>query len=389
MANGNGNGRNGRGAPAAPVAVIPFPAAAHEHVELAFDKTVTPGANEQQFASLEVPAFGYLRHIWLEVEATGGSLGTGAVTEDYPWNLFSSIVLHDVNGAPIYGPLPGYSTLWANIIGGYRGAVCDPRAAIDFDGASANPKFAFRIPVEISHRDAFGSLANQNAAAAYKVSLTVGRQADLVTEGGATPSTAASFRIRGWLESWSLPNERDMAGRPQMQLPPRHGTTQYWSRFLRDTSAGANTVPLPRVGNLIRNIVIIARDAGGARADGVFPDPAELVWDARSLTRDSQSYRHELLASRIPDLIARDAGVFVYGFAHSDHNHQGDDAPTLWLPTVQSSRLELTGNSDLAGRLEVLTNDIAPVEVTPGERYIETSETGFHPQVGVAPTAGR
>jgi hypothetical protein len=52
---------------------------------------------------------------------------------------------------------------------------------------------------------------------------------------------------------------------------------------------------------------------------------------------------------------------------------------------MQSSRLELNGVAAAAGTLQVCTNDVAPVEVNPAERYVETSTTGFHPAAGPVP----
>jgi hypothetical protein len=368
--------RNGS-VPQAPSPVIPFVAAAHEHTEPMFDVTVAAGAPPTAAANLgpfDVPAFGYLRHIFIEVDMSGGTLGAGVVAADFPWNFFTSITLSDVNGAPIFGPLDGYATLWANIIGGYAGGANDPRNAPSFD-ATINGIFCFRIPVEIARHNGMGSLANQNAAASYKLSLTTA--ASTVTFSTA-PTTVPAFRIRGWLEAWTLPNEVDVAGRPQAQLPPAHGTTQYWSQFVKSTGVGANTTLLPRVGNLIRNILIIARTtaAGTPRDNTVFPDPPTLAWDARSLRNDSQNYITQRMRAALPDLTARDAGVFAYIFGDSDHGSIGDDDPTLWLPTVQSTRLELTGSSVAAGTLQVITNDVAPVEVVPAERFVETSASG-------------
>lgn len=363
--------------------LVPFTSAAHEHTEQFDDRSVTPAAAAAQQGPIDVPAFGYMRHIYLLVTCSGGALGGGTLAADYPWNLFQSLALSDVNGAPIFGPVDGYEALWANIIGGYGGGVPDPRAHPDYVG-TINASFILRLPVEISHRSGFGALANQNSAAAYKLSYTLNTLANIVS-GGAP--TAPAVRVRSILEAWTLPNDRDVLGRPQAQVPPRHGTTQYWSRFQRDTSAGANTVLLPRVGNLIRNLVIIARDTSDVRDDDVVPADPELVWDARSLRREPQAYLRGQMRERIPDLTARDTGVFAWTFDASDHQVVGDDDPTFWLPTVQSSRLELDGNSGTAGTLSILTNDVAPVEVNPEERFVETSESGFQPAGGGSPRA--
>lgn len=383
--------RGDRGADSASPAIsIPFTAAAHEHTEPAFDVTVTPGAAAVNLGPFDVPAYGYARHIYLEVTASGGTLGAGVLAPDYPWCLFQSIQFTDVNGAPIFGPYSGYQTLWANIVGQYA-ANGDPRTA-PWYVSTINAQFPLRIPLEIAHHDGLGSLANQNSAASYKVSFVINPSTSLYS---TAPTTIPAFRIRGYLEAWTLPNEVDVAGRPQAQAPPALGTAQFWSYSNRTVSAGNNTILLPRVGNLIRNIVFIARNttavAGiGTRDDTVFPNPAQIQWDARIILNDTQNYRNHLFTERTSLFLAaatslpvRDAGVFVYQFNHAVDNKAGDDTPTLWLPTVQSTRLELDGTAATAGTVDIMVNDIALGEVSPSERYVEASRTGFHPEVGV------
>lgn len=374
----------GAAAPAlspAAMGVVPFTAAAHKHTEPFFDATFTPGVSAQQIGPIDVPAYGYLRNLIIQVDGSGGALGGGTISPDYPWNLFQVMQLSDVNGAPIYGPTDGYAHLWQNIAGGYSGGRLDLRTAPGFVG-TINPLALFRIPVEISQRNGYGALANQNAAAAYKLSLTLNTLANIVTAGAPT---APAIRIRCFLEAWSLPNESDVLGRPQEQLPPMHGTTQYWSQTFKNISVGSQTTLLTRVGNLIRSLVIISRNAAGVRTANVMPDPAQIFWDARSMRQDTQAYMNFEFGNQLPDLTALDAGVFCYNFSNSDHGIAGDDAPTFWWPTVQASRIEIQGTSGTAGTLQICTNDIAPVEVIPVERFVETSRTGYSPQLGSAP----
>lgn len=383
--------QSGRRAPQQqmPSALIPFTAAAHHHVEPAFTtQTVTPGAGAASIGPLDCSAFGYLRHILLECVATGGVIGAGVLHPDYPYNLFQQLTLFDVNGAPIFGPLGGYQALWANIIGGYVWSQ-DPRRNPQYV-ATINATFYLRIPVEILAHNGLGALGNQNAAAAYKVQFLINPSGALYT---TAPTTIPLFTIKGWLEAWTLPSAADMAGRPQAQIPPAHGTTQYWSVFKRATVNGNNTLLLPRVGNLIRAIVCICRNStaqgsgDNARDSTVFPSNAQLVWDARMLYNEDQLYRLFRMYEVLENVLSLDAGVFFYPFSYGGDGTQGrsgDEQPNLWLPTVQASRLELDGTTATAGAIEFMTNDIAPVEVVPQERYVETSATGFHPEVGVS-----
>ena len=380
-----------KGAPSGPV--IPFTAAAHEHVEPAFDVSQQVGAAAVNLGPFDVPAFGYLRHIVIVATASGGTLGAGVLHEDHPWSVIQSISINDVNGAPIVGPIDGFGLLQANVYGGYGAGRPDPRLLSTYSN-TINGGFTLRIPVEIERSSGLGCLANQNAAAAYKVNITVNASAGVYS---TAPTTTATWRFRGYLEAWTLPNSVDVAGRPQAQLPPAHGTTHYVSQFNKSVVAGANTVLLPRVGNLIRYLIIVARNATPVRADNVFPDPVSVNWDARGLLiQEPQTYVINRMLEQLVNSTnqagtanSRDTGVFVFSWANIDHGYAGDDEPTLWLPTVQSTRLEITGTSVAAGNLQVITGDVAPVEVTPAERYVETSETGFHPAIGVANPAAQ
>jgi hypothetical protein len=361
---------------APPVPLVPFVQAAHEHVEGAFATAViTPGANGLDNGPYDVPAYGYVRHIRLEVDSAGGALGAGVLTADYPWNLFERVSLMDVNGTPIF-ELDGYSALWANIVGGYVFEQ-DPRSLPGYV-ATINSVFTLRIPVEINHFDGLGCISNQNSASSYKLTFRTRPSAQLYS---TAPTTIPTFTVRAYLEAWSVPNEVDIAGRPQEQYPPMHGTAQYWLANQKAVNAGANTTALSRTGNFIRNLIFIARNntmvaAQGTRDDTVFPDPVSFKWDNNELRQESRRGVIENMHEKIVDLTTRDTGVFFYSYAHSELGRAGDGPPSLWLATTQASRIEIVGNSTVAGALNVITNDIAPIETQASERYEQGSRTG-------------
>lgn len=359
---------------------IPFVGAAHEHVEQVTVQTVTPGAAAVQQGPFDVPAYGYLRHIFFEVVATGGVIGSGVLSADYPFILFQNISLLDVNGAPIVN-IDGFALLQVNVYGGY-GFRSDPRLSPWYVG-TINAQFFLRVPVEISRHNGLGSLANQNAAAAYKLQWTVNPSTVLYT---TAPTTVPTFTIRPQLEAWSLPNPEDLAGEKQQDIPPHHGTTQYISYFIRSTVAGNLTYLLPRVGNLLRVLIFICRDttANNPRDDTVMPNPLQITWDARTLTNETQNYRVQKMSEALMQGATRDTGVFAFLFNNTNNGEVGDEGPEFWVPTTQSTRLELDGTTATAGQIQTVTIDIAPVEVAPAKRFVEGSESGFHPQVGSA-----
>lgn len=366
-------------APQQYVPMVPFVAAAHEHVEPAFVRSVQLAANTQALDPIDIPAYGYLRHVFLEITCAGGVVGTAVATEDFPWNIIQSVTLLDVNGAPIVGPIDGYALLWANIAGGYAFRQ-DPRDSPWFVGSVPNPAMFLRVPLEISHFDGLGALANQNSAAPYKLQITLNNTTGIITGAFGTIPTVT---IRGWVEAWSLPNAQDVRGRPQQQLPPAHGTGQFWTTRRPDVAAGAITVPINRVGNLLRNVLFITRTAAGVRSDTVMPEPILFNWDGRQQWQESQRYRIQAMFEKLVDA-ARDTGVWLYPFAHSIMGRNGDENPNLWLPTVQSTRMELAGSAAAGGTVQVVINDIQPVEVHPAERYTENSDTTFRASPGPA-----
>jgi hypothetical protein len=73
----------------------------------------------------------------------------------------------------------------------------------------------------------------------------------------------------------------------------------------------------------------------------------------------------------------------VFDYNHDVLGHLGDGTPELWLPTVQATRFEFQGTWGDDCNVELLVNDVAPVETSPDMRYAEDSRTGFTPEVGV------
>lgn len=378
------------GQTAAPVAAaIPFIASAHEHAEEA-PKIVSKRAEKNAAETFEfnVPSYGYIRHIWLDFEVTKGKAASGAeAAEDSPFNIVESITLLDTNGAPIYGPLGGFNMFLSNLYGGYAYKQ-DARATPTFKviNTSGEARVQMRIPVEISHHDGTGCIGNQNASAPYRVRLTLNSNANFFKKEPEEPSKQ-EFIVRIVLEAWSLPNAVDALGRPQAQLPPNYGTVQYWSeRSQTGMSEGQNTVQVLRVGNLIRNIIFIVREtsATGKRKDSLFPTQPIINWDARQLNNETVAYRENRSLEPLETAEARVTGVFAYTFNRSNQDRCGDDKPWLWLPTVEATRLELTGSFGAGiSATTILLNDVAPAEVNPTQRYALPSATGFHPNADV------
>lgn len=360
------------------VAALPFTASAHEHVEPMATRTVALTTATQDLDPIDVPAYGFLRHVWIGVTTTVAAVGAVTNGGDFPWNLIRTITLNDVNGGNIVGPISGYSLYLANLIGGYV-FINDPDDTPGFS-TGLSPSFMLRVPVEISSRDGFGAWPNQNAAANLKLSIGINSTTNAYTSPPAT--SQATIQLNIYIECWTIPAPQDSRGRPQSQTPPLMGTGQFWSSSTRTIVAGDNNPIVTRVGSFVRNVVCIYRTAAGVRSDAVAPTPIKLNWDGIQIHNMSQQYAKDYANNKIASnngsgsAYAWPVGVYVFPFDHGLTGRMGNETPDLWLPTTQSTRLEVAGTSVTAGTLEFLVNDVAPYEASQGERYQVPNETG-------------
>lgn len=341
-------------------ALVPFNRASIRRTEFGnLDDSRVPGAASTT-TTIDVPASGFLRHVWIQVACTGGT-GTAAVARaDAPWSHIESVVLRDINGAPIYGPVSGYELMLSNLIGGYSGVgvAADPSTWATYSAVAntGNFSYAVRVPVELRTRDGLGSLPNMNAAANYQLEIVHSAQTGIYS---ANPTGQGTVRTRATLETWSNPNTANALGQPQAVTPPALGTTQHWSRNVQSVSVGDQTYQLKRVGNLIRCIVLIARDSSGVRSDSVLPsNTIELRWDTRSVRLETMEYHRarfrEVFGFALP------TGVACFFFHDDFGGFAGEELNDSWLQTVQSSRLEIIGTTGAAGTWTALVNDVVP-----------------------------
>jgi hypothetical protein len=340
---------------------VPFVRGSREFTEGPFiDSTLTPGAAAQSVNPVDIPSRGWAAGLVLQVEATGGVLGAGVLGEDWPFSLFDQLQVTRPNGDPYYGPLQGWSAFITNLYGGYD-FESDPRANPDFL-SGINCRFLLRIPMEITHHDAYGALINQDAAAAYKLSWTLPASTVLFT---TAVTTIPAVRVRAHLEGWEQPPPVDLAGRPVEQAPPGTPTAQFWSEQVFPVNAGLNTIRLTDVGNLMRTLVFIYRDntAVRVRRDDELPaDSIRLTYDARDLENRTLRGWRDAMFKRVG--FAAPSGVISYDKTHDGEGHSGNETRNQYLPTSDATRIELIGTfGGDGGVLNVLTNDVAPAGV--------------------------
>lgn len=353
---------------------VPFIRASAEHREPAgIDVTRAFTTSDQDLGVFDVPAYGYVRSLVILVQASGGTGTAVTAAEDGPWCALKNIALTEPNGASIAQFNSGFELFLANKFGGYRHPLgTDPQASPVYSAigsTTGNFTYMVRVPVEINLRDALGALPNQNAAATFKLRLTLAAAAQVY---GTVPTTLPNVRVRVYLEAWDQP-ESQSAGQTNQVTPPAMNTTQFWSSQIYNVNAGSQTIRLTRVGNYLRNLIFIYRATTRAAGNTNWPDPWTLYLDTRPLdTVEKNNFLNQMYertgfgqtigstATGVADVPqGLNPGVFVYDFMHEFDGGLGRENRDLWLPTLGSTRLEVQGSFGAAGTLTVLTNDVA------------------------------
>lgn len=355
----------------APRIVVPFVRASDENLQPAnLDRTTAVlGANSQDLGITDVPAYGYISHLYILVEATGGAAGlnNAVAKEDAPWSILRDIALTEPNGAYIVQFNDGYQAYLAQKYGGYLSPeAADPRANPIFSAIAVTGNFTFllRIPVAVSVRDAVGALANQDSAGQFKLRLKVGATTDIYS---TAPDTKPTVRVRAWMAGWDQP-EPTSGGVGNQTEPPAHGTTSFWSVQSGITvNAGENVIELKRKGNYLRQIIFVLRRAGTSRANAQTDWPAETrflrdAFPARyynDLVWRTQMFERTGFDATIETKKGLDNGVRFHDYMHEFDGMLGRENRDLWQPTRGSTRLEIAGNFVNAGTLDVIYNDVA------------------------------
>lgn len=366
--------------------LMPFIRASQLRREQPFlDVTKTITTSDQDLGATSVPAYGFLRSLFIVVTATGGA-GAAVFSEDAPFSALKNIFLSEPNGAIVYQANTGYETFLHNKYGGYNYAN-DPRAAPIYgtNTTGGNFQFCLRIPVELRTRDALGALPNQNAAATFilRMTLASGATSALGTALYSTQpaTTFPNARIQVFAEYWDQPPQT-IDGVAAAQLPPAVATTQFWTTQQYQVVSGLNTIRLTRMGNYIRNLIFVYRSASTLRTggDAQWPDPAYLyvdihqqdavvkaAWFYTMYERYGYGFTAFAGGTTVPVVAGadvpngKDISVWAYDFCHEFDGQVGHENNDLWLPTKASSRVELQGTFGAAGVLTVLTNDVAVV----------------------------
>lgn len=327
---------------------------------------------------ISVPAYGFLRGLWFILQATGGG-GTTAGVYASPDGAFAalSLTFQDVSGNPFVGPIPaGFFLSAIQKYGGYRFAM-DPRQLYSA-GTAGNFTVYYYIPIEMVKRNGLGSITNLNAAASYQIYATL---SPLATVYSTVPVPAPSVLLSVYQECWSQPPAQDVLGNLTTRVPPNLNTTQFWTlQSYAVAGAGYQTIKLNRVGYYIRNLILYITNASGVRNDTPTPTQFELWKDNQqlwivptTLLRQKVYADYGYSATSLDTAGGQDTGIYPIPFTTDFGLLPGNELRNGYLPTLQSTKLEVRGQFQAACTMYVLTNDVAPPENAPGSIFCPTT----------------
>lgn len=344
--------------------IIPFGRAAKLRTDAGRQIPGTLSANTQQLSFTPLPTTGYLATFYLVVTATAaGNAANVAFQPDAPWNFFQTVLFRDATGIPIHNLLTGYQEYLQAKWGSYRLGRPEGSslAFSSVTGAVGNGgSFQFVLPIyQEFGRDTLGPLANMDASAGYQLDLTINTLANIYSTAPTNPPT---FTINLYMESYTNPPD-EIDGTPCRTEPPALGTTQFWSvQNYSWSGTGEQTVQLVRVGNLLRNIGMVWRTAGGARSASVQPGALanmrfELdqtyLYNQPTILNQFTSYRYWTY-----DL---DTGFQLFNFTTDPDNLPTGEIGERYLQSMAQTRIAFVFTPQAAGSLELLINDVAPV----------------------------
>lgn len=357
-----------------PAPVIPFNQASKRVTEEGpFWTGIEPGAAEIKLEAKPILANGFLAAIWAVLKTTTAGTNTEAATagQAYPWCIIHEFQFKDQGGKEIDSAMGGFEWWLACRFGGYNG-LPDLSELDSFEGTSLTaPAFTLLVPQALSP-SSWGSLTNQTEATHYFVQPMI---APTSTIYKGKISKAPIYSLKLWIQYWNLPAARTPPepggefpeGIPQEQRIPGEGTLQAWTRQANvKIEQGENPTLITRVGQLIRTIILVTRNSSGEFSEKILPDPFRIMYE-REEWRSLERQRCKDQAKEMTQGPQKAIPTGVYPFILSEGNTgwvAGSINPNTYLSTNASTRLEIKGNSEEKGSMDIIVNDVSVSAVT-------------------------
>lgn len=365
--------KNGQSAQAAPTMTRPFVVGSRVIDKNDYNQTATMTASSQHLPTYQIAPNGFLSQLTLDVVATAaGNSATVAFTANAPFNAIQSFQLSDVNNKPLVGPMTGFDLYIAWKYGGYafgKDQRQSPGYSATTGSGSTGGSFGYtiKIPIEIVHRDAFGSLVNSSASSTFTVDVYLAGSADVYS---TAPTALPSVNVKVQLWGWSDPTTTDKLGNTVAQNPPASNTVQYWNKQNYVVNAGSFDFRLLGIDNFVRTMLFMLVDSTGSRTQGEsdWPDPFTFQYETLQTTVRGKRIWRDLvyeyfgLTGTIDTAGGADSGIFPTVFDRDFTVAPGAETRLTYLPVSAATNLEISGTIGGTGAhtLYVLVNKIVP-----------------------------
>ena len=370
-------------APTKVAQVIPFTRASRKKSRLVLQTAaVVLNTTVQAIPALQIPAGGFLKRLKLTVVGTTSANASAvAFRADAPFNLLQQISLLSPNGDTLINVIDGFALYVINKYGAIGTGRFDPLgnpnySAVAGAGATGGSfNFEVHIPVETDSRDAFTALQNMAANQSYLLQFSLNTLALVYS---TAPTTAPSVVITVVMEYWAAPAPTNSDGVMQASFPVGNGSVSLLQTQTPAIVAGSQqNIQLVNVGNVIRSVFLILRDASGVRDEVDFPtvnnwylnnDPLYYHTKSQWRMQMAQVYDYDGGVTAATTLNALDNGVFVLtDFMNDggtgDYNVDGGANRDLLLVTESSTAFnyEAVNWGASASTLFVIEQVIRPI----------------------------
>lgn len=328
-----------------------------------------------------IPAVGWIQTLRLEFTLTNTG-GAPTFKPDAPFNLIQNITFKNAAGQNLVSPLTGYEWYIQNKYLGLgagitsaAGRVADPKIGRQYSAvATTGTHFFLDIPIGLDQSSALGTIPALAGNRNYQLEISF---AALSTIFGGTVPTSASISVDATAIYWDVPSAGTPGGVAQADEPFGAGTLGLIMKDNPLVAPGEQMTRLSNVGNVLRCITFIARDATGARVDADWPSIAELFVDNAPMLRYKKTewqddmvrqYQYDAAALDAPGGL--DTGVYVIPFHLFAGGTNGDvnNPRSQYMATLDSTQLQLKGygwGSNIS-QLAIITHSIT----SPNAQYI-------------------
>lgn len=334
------------------------------------DQSVVPGASAQTLNLIDLAAGDFTAGVWLQVSCSilSGNAATVVFAADAPFSAIQEVQLLDPQGVP-FQIFSGYELYLWNVMGGYTGQgnrVYSPYyTAVAGVAAGLGGSFSFflRIPAELFCRDEIGALFNGSTAAQFRIRVVIAPSTDIYT----TPPTAlTAVRLRVNTHGYVIPSQTAPSGVGYATEPPGGPVYMNFTKQVYPVAgAGQVIIPLTRKGFWLRKILFVFRNSSLARINTLVTGDIRFIVDNVDVFNGTYDLAREVtwdrnrVANGLTDL---PVGIYDQNWAFDMVGFTGGETRDQYVPTSPGSILEFRATLGAAGRVEILTCDVAPTQ---------------------------